>query len=162
MGRRATIIDAMTSEYFPREDYSKQDLDEWEFRGACRPYHDPRLRHERMIDRSPNGRWRIKDRIESTRPHRVTSWLHLSQETTIERRAPFLLAITHAGKRYQLEAFGFAELELIHAAPGRPEGWYFPEFGRALPGWAIRCTVEARPAIPFGVSLTPEASTLNQ
>ncbi len=106
------------------------------FRGAYHPYHDRRICHERSITRQPDG-WVVTDRVLGAPNRSIESYLHLHPdfEITVDGTHAWAVAGT---LRVMIEWFGIDYAGCVRGALNPAQGWYCPEFGRALPA----CTIE--------------------
>jgi hypothetical protein len=120
----------------------------WEFRGACSPYHAPRTVQHRTA-RRVEGTWTIIDRVEGGERRRLDSCIHLHPGCSLQREGDgFVVRAGHVTVR--LDPFGVDEISVHHGERSPAQGWYCPEFGRALPAPVLRLTVAANDGREFG------------
>lgn len=126
----------------------------WEFQGEACHYAHQRLRHQRSLRRDNDGDWTILDRIIGGPFNSVESVLHFHPdlEVKVGREDSFLLGSGAASR--QLTLIGGLTAELILARDGCPDGWYFPEFGIALPGKMLIARFTGQPGASFGFRIS--------
>lgn len=149
VARRGSIVTARGGE---------TEEGDFEFSGACRHYHLPEAVHRRRIVLGGDG-LRVEDRVEGARGHPLKSWLHLHPDFRLEStRDAFLFSIEATpGLRVRIEAFG-ADSTALHRGERDPlQGWYCPEFGRALPAPALELRIDANDGRTFGWRLARAA-----
>lgn len=137
MARRAQVLRAEVVE----------DADGWRFEGEVQGYGANGLQHSRSLRRFPNGEWEVQDRLslrkENAAGHVVKSFIHLHPAVNVTRAGNSFWCETQAGK-IEIEPFGEVALELVAGVPPpQAQGWWFPEFGVALPSSVIvlSCTL---------------------
>ncbi|NDD63313.1 MAG: hypothetical protein EBZ36_04950 [Acidobacteria bacterium] len=116
----------------------------WYFRGRAVHYGQPRLQHERCFQRDAAGTWTITDRITGGQFHFAESFLHFHRDLEVRKDddGSYLLRMGLPGVGLlapgsavrRLTVFGGMSVELIEAGEDGADGWYFPEFGVAVPG----------------------------
>lgn len=119
----------------------------YRFCGASSPYHDRSIVHEREL-MLRQGELLIRDRIVGA-PSPARSYLHLDPRYTASINGRSIIA-TSADCIVQIDAEGVDELSLRRGAAMPPQGWYFPDFGVALPAVAIEAAVNQSDGTPFG------------
>lgn len=121
------------------------------FRGAYRPFHS-RCAHHRTIEKL--GGWRISDRLDGAQGESLESWIHLHPGCTAAIDGCRILVQRPQGEvviePFGADAHSIVQGELLPA----PQGWYCPEFGKALPAPAIRLLVHANDGREFGYTIT--------
>jgi uncharacterized heparinase superfamily protein len=132
----------------------------WNFRGKYCPYYDSKVIHERHICRERGGAWLIEDRLVSGMVDRATSFIHLhpsvrarkvnESEPCIECRAGQITVV--------IESFAAERIKIIEGQESPAQGWYFPDFGIALPSQTICLEYRMRNDEPFGYKITCVAS----
>lgn len=120
----------------------------YRFRGAYRPYHDPRSLHERVIE-GRGDTWSIQDRVIGANGVRVTSWLHLHPDWKVAREGSRVIARVD-GKEIVIEPFGVDRFRLCAGELDPPQGWYCPEFGKAIPAPTVEMVVDRNDGRSFG------------
>ncbi|HEU4451559.1 MAG TPA: heparinase II/III-family protein, partial [Longimicrobium sp.] len=140
VGRRAKVLEAAHSVGDGR----------YRFSGALRPF-DGRGVHRRTIERGADG-WRVEDRVDGAAGERVTAWLHFHPDWSVETRDGGAVARCSGGE-IAIDVFGADEVRVIRGERSPVQGWYCPEFGRALPAAALELTVRANDSRAFGCVL---------
>ncbi len=86
--------------------------------------------HHRRFLWSPPGVLEVEDRIESARPVRAVSRIHLHPACRIERREGLRIVASRPGGRFEIAFWGPGELAL-------ESSYYSPEFGLRLDNTAL-------------------------
>jgi uncharacterized heparinase superfamily protein len=126
----------------------------FEFDGACVHYHDRRILHRRSIELR-DGHLTVTDRIEGADGRPLTSWLHLHPDFRLEATESGFFAVADASPKRTvlIEAFGVDEVHVRRGVLEPVQGWYCPEFGKALDAAAIVVSVAANDGREFGYRL---------
>jgi uncharacterized heparinase superfamily protein len=141
LARRATVVSAV----------QQDGAGGYRFAGCYRPYHDRRCEHRRTIERQA-GAWVVTDRIVGAQGAPLSSFVHLHPEFSLQQEGHCYVART-AAHTILIEPFGVDHV-LIHRGERTPaQGWYCPEFGRALPSAVLELQVDANLGSPFGYSI---------
>lgn len=117
-------------------------------RAACRPYHDRRAVHHRVVERADGG-WTVTDRVDGARGAPLQSWLHLHPDAAVEVAGGGVTA-RFPGVTVRVEPFGADRLDVVRGARDPVQGWHCPEFGRALPAPVLELRVERNDGGAFG------------
>jgi uncharacterized heparinase superfamily protein len=125
----------------------------FEFEGACRHYHG-RAVHRRAIELRPDA-LRVTDRIEGADGRPLTSWLHLHPSLTLEPAGTGFVAVTEDSPRLRvrIEVFGADSVRICRGERDPVQGWYCPEFGKALEATTVVLSVAANDGREFGYRL---------
>jgi len=140
-----------------RADFGPTGDGGFEFRGACRHYHDRRAVHHRAIVLGAGG-LEVTDRVEGASGRSITSWLHLHPDFELEpvhegfvvRARTSEPATAHA----RIEVFGVDEMRVLRGERDPVQGWFCPEFGLAIAAPVIEMRVNANDGRTFGYHLT--------
>jgi hypothetical protein len=123
------------------------------FEGACRPFHDARTLHRRVIEVSAAG-CRVADRVEGSAGAPLDSYLHLHPAFTIRREGSAWVAERDGGA-VVIHTWGADEVT-VHAGEHDPvQGWHLPAFGQALPAPVLRFRVHANDHRELGYGIAP-------
>jgi heparinase II/III-like protein len=123
----------------------------YRFTGAYRPYHDAHAVHRRTVEKTQEG-WCVTDEVEGAVGQVLESFLHVRPDFTL--RADAGRIILRAGDiEILVEPFGVDGFVIRRGEMGRTQGWYCPEFGKALPASTIEMRVERNESRPFGYRL---------
>jgi uncharacterized heparinase superfamily protein len=141
MARRGSVVSASSGE----------SEGAWRFRGACRPYHDRKARHEREIVLR-GEELRVEDRVTGARGARLASWVHLHPDFEVEEVGGMLVARAPE-MGVTVRPFGVDTVRVVRGARDPVQGWHFPEFGLAQPAAAIELAVELNDGRTFGWTL---------
>lgn len=118
---------------------------------AYAPYHDRHAMHSRRI-RGGSGHWQIVDRVRGARGARLTSYLHVHPDWTIEPREQALVA--RCGKRVvRIEPFGFDRITIVEGRRDPVQGWYCPEFGKAVAAPVLVMTIDQNDSRESGYAI---------
>jgi hypothetical protein len=129
------------------------DRRRYRFEGAYSPYHDGQASHHRTIERR-DGRWRIVDRVDGARGARLSNFLHLHPRWRLVEEAGRWLA-RDGEMAVEVLPFGGDHVSLWRGETAPVQGWYCPEFGRALPAPVLETVVESNDARCFGYDIRP-------
>jgi hypothetical protein len=138
VARRATVVSAALD----------TEAAGFHFSGAYRPYHDDAVLHHRRVRRE-NAGWAVTDRVEGASGATLRSFIHLHPDLELERSGDSFIA--RAGSlRVRIEPRG-VDSEVIRRGELQPvQGWYLPEFGRAIPATVLELTVHSNGGREFG------------
>jgi uncharacterized heparinase superfamily protein len=120
-------------------------------KGRYRPYHARRSVHARRIEAGA-GRWRITDRVEGARGAPLHSFLHLHPDWTLVPGEDRLTA-TDGTRQVTIRSFGADAMRMVRGSEAPVQGWYCPEFGRALPAAVLELTVHHNDGREFGYEI---------
>ncbi len=131
MARRAQVLRAEAVE----------NADGWRFEGEVEGYGANGLRHLRSLRRFSGGEWEVKDQLWLRKVkdtgHVAKSFIHLHPAVSVTRAGNSFWCETPTGK-IVIEPFGEVTLELVAGvSPPQAQGWWFPEFGVAMPSSVI-------------------------
>ncbi len=118
-----------------------EKADEWCFEGEVQGYGTNGLRHRRSLKRFSSGDWEVMDQLSlrkvASAGNVVKSFIHLHPTVSVSREGNSFLCETESGE-IVIEPFGEIMAELvIGASSPQVQGWWFPEFGVALPSAVI-------------------------
>lgn len=125
------------------------------FEGAYRPYHSRRAVHHRAITRVP-GEFSVTDVVRNAPGAFLDSFIHLHPDFSAEIRDGTIVAWNGA-LVIVIRTFGTNSIR-IHKGESDPiQGWYCPEFGKAIPRSVIASRVEDNRGQPFGYTIRVES-----
>jgi uncharacterized heparinase superfamily protein len=112
-------------------------------------------RHERRVDYRPEGIWIVQDEFSGPGPLNVESFVHLHPDLVIE---PYHegWAISGDGVYLWLVPFGTTRAGVISGQRDPEQGWYCPEFGRAIPAPVLTLEAEGTSKLRLGYVIIPE------
>ncbi|HEX4945301.1 MAG TPA: alginate lyase family protein [Blastocatellia bacterium] len=145
MGHTAELLDVET----------RSDEQTWEFRGAYRPFYDRSLTHERRIQRSSDGIWKIEDRVLSGNVEQAQSFIHLHPNVITKQNDDLSIECQIGSRRVLIRSLGAIGVEVIKGQQTPAQGWYFPDFGVAQSSFAICFTYPVKEAASFGYLICP-------
>jgi hypothetical protein len=119
--------------------------------GRYELYRDRQCTHARRIEAGA-GRWRITDRVKGAPGAVLQSFLHLHPDWTVTLGEDLLRA-THGASRVTIRPFGADDVRIICGAETPVQGWYCPEFGRAVPAPVLELTVNHNAGRDFGYEI---------
>jgi hypothetical protein len=138
VARRARVVSAALD----------TDAPGFHFSGSYRPYHDDTILHHRRVKRE-NRRWTVTDRVEGASGATLRSFIHLHPDFELERSGESFIARS-GSLRVRIEPRG-VDAEIIRRGESQPvQGWYLPEFGRAIPATVLELTVHGNGGREFG------------
>ena len=143
MARRATVVSARAARSGPS----------WLFEGSYRPYADARVRHERRVERTAPGAWRITDRVLAATGESLRSFVHFHPAFALQRDGGTIRARSEPGIEIEVQPFGCTRMDLVSGQEDPVQGWYSPEFGVRMPAWTLILTVDANDGRSFGYEL---------
>lgn len=147
MGRRARVVSA-AAEGVGEEGYR--------FRGAYRPYHDARALHVRTVERK-GGDWVVRDVVRGAEGPPLRSYVHLHPDFHVVEVGERVVARAQ-DLTVTIEIFGVDRVEVRRGARAPAQGWYCPEFGRAVPAPAIELVVDRNDGREFGYRIARSSS----
>lgn len=124
----------------------------YRFEGACRPHFDHGVEHRRTFDFWGES-LEVRDTVRGADGAQVTSHLHLHPGFTLRPSGNGFLARAE-GIEVLIEPFGFGALEISSGAHDPIQGWYCPEFGRAIPAIAFDFHIMHYDGREFGYRIT--------
>ncbi|MEN8144186.1 MAG: heparinase II/III-family protein, partial [Gemmatimonadota bacterium] len=141
VARRARLVSAT----------SGTDEDGFHFSGSYRPYHDRRCLHTREIDLA-GGTLAVSDRVTGSAGKRVVSYLHFHPGFAVELEGHVGQA-SCADLSVQVELRGFDRIQVVRGSTDPVQGWFCPEFGKAMPASVIEMTIDSNDQREFGYVL---------
>jgi hypothetical protein len=141
MGRRGEMLEAD----------SRTSEGKFEFRGACRHYHDRLAVHRRLI-RLEAGSLSVTDVVEGATGLPITSWLHLHPDFDLEHVSDHWLARAD-GICLRIDLFGADAVQVRTGETEQVQGWHFPEFGLALEAPTLEMWVHSNDGRQLGYKL---------
>jgi uncharacterized heparinase superfamily protein len=132
------------------------NVDGFRFAGACRPYHDRDASHHRTVKKEGNC-WTITDRVDGAERASLQSYLHFHPAFTLEIVGS-AVAARSSSVSLLVAPFGIDRCDLQVGSCDPVQGWYCPEFGRALPSHVLQMHVERNRGRPFGYRIEPMTS----
>ena len=135
---------------------SAGDDSSWGFRGSYSPYFDRGLIHQRKIERDGSGGWSIVDTVSGGTGRTAESFIHLHPDVSVHAEGGKLISCRRNGAIVTIEPFGVDKVEVVSGVESPKQGWYFPDFGIALPCATIRMTTHVREGCEFGYRIRPE------
>jgi uncharacterized heparinase superfamily protein len=147
--RRAEILSAQAN----------GDSSRFKFRGSYSPFYDRGLKHEREICREENGDWVVTDSVTGVERSRAISFVHVHPDVVAREIDGTQIELRLGDSVFFIEPFGCSEVTIVIGRRAPAQGWYFPDFGVALPSATIEFTCDVRPSEPFGyrIRLAPQA-----
>ena len=122
------------------------------FRGAYRPFHGRRIRHERRIGREADGAWVVEDEVSGAAGRRVESYLHFHPDFEVSMRPDGFQAIA-PGCRVAGTILGGAQWRVVRGVREPPQGWYCPAFGVVQAAATVILMRDPQGEQSFGVRL---------
>lgn len=146
----------------------------YRFEGSYRPFHDGRALHRRRIEFFADELV-VTDLVEGAPGARLESFVHFHPDATLIRAAAadgaagsdFRASWPGGASPLVVEPFGVDEVEEVRGAKDPVQGWYCPEFGKAIEQSVLVLRVRANAGKPFGYRIrwnSPDAvgpSTMN-
>jgi uncharacterized heparinase superfamily protein len=120
----------------------------YEFHGAYHPYHSRGSIHSRTITCDSKA-LTVTDRVSGADEARIESFVHFHPDATIATRDERFV-ISRGEVVTLLEPFGIDDVRIMKGEKSPVQGWYCPEFGRAIPQSAFSFTVNQNSGRPFG------------
>jgi uncharacterized heparinase superfamily protein len=119
------------------------------FEGAYSPYHSRSTIHRRQVIRRGDREWIVNDSVEGSRGASVESFLHLHPSLNASL-ADGKIAVITEGIRVVIEPFGVDAISVVSGELEPAQGWYCPEFGRAIAAPTVIMRVHRNRGTPFG------------
>lgn len=145
MARRARLIDAGAEGYG----------DAWSFWASFARFGDG-LIHERRIDRSRDGVWKVTDSAKGGTAC-AASFIHLHPQIEITETGQSSVLCRSGSHRVLIEAFvedgGSVNVEIVRGDETTIQGWRFSDFGIAEPSATIRFDYRIGNAGKFGYTI---------
>lgn len=131
--------------------YARQSAsaNEYRFTGAYTPFYSRRVAHHRVVTRR-GGDWMVEDRVEGAGQGRLRGFLHLHPDFRIERADVEGIVARSDDGTVTIEPFGVDEVVVRKGEHDPIQGWYCPEFGKALPAPVIELVVRENDGRNFG------------
>jgi uncharacterized heparinase superfamily protein len=125
------------------------------FEAAYSPYHDRSCTHVRRIERRQDG-WVVTDRVEGAEGLPLAAFLHLHPDWHVSADDTRLTA--RAGDAtVEIEVFGADRVVAVDRNEPS-QGWFCPEFGRAIPAPVFELHLESNDGRDFGFGIRAIAS----
>ena len=129
------------------------DLHWFKFMGSYSPFYDRGLRHEREIRREENGDWVVTDSVTGIGKCRSESFVHLHPDVVVREMDDKQIELVLGELVLIVEPFGSSNAGIVIGREEPAQGWYFPDFGVALPAATIEFTYDVRADGPFGYKI---------
>jgi hypothetical protein len=115
--------------------------DQWRLSGEYTDFTSEKTLYRRHIARSCDNGWEIGDTVSLPETKKaslmVRSFIHLHPAVQATKESNGVMCYTTQGK-VLIEPFGFAQCTLEKGVPPpNTQGWYFPDFGVAIPSVTI-------------------------
>lgn len=123
------------------------------FVGAYSPFHDREAVHTREI-RTDGHSWWVEDCVAGARGARLTSFLHLHPQWTVDISGGRVVA-RNGVQSVAIDFVGIDGLRLLCGERAPAQGWYCPEFGRPQAAMCIETSVLHNRGARFGFCITP-------
>jgi uncharacterized heparinase superfamily protein len=130
------------------------------FQGGYRPYDSHGTLHTRSF-RFLSGHLTITDRVSGANGKRIESFIHLHPDISIETIEGRLTGRI-GGAAIVIEPFGVHGVEVVKGVTSPAQGWYCPQFGRALPQYVVVLSLTARDDAEFGYHIWMEGDRMNE
>ena len=140
VARRAEILSAQAD----------GDVKLFKFRGSYSPFYDRGMKHEREILRGENGDWVVTDSVTGVDRSRATSFVHVHPDVVVSGIGGAQLELRVNDSVLLIEPFGCRGMKIISGRRMPTQGWYFPDFGVAIPAATIEFDYDVRQSEPFG------------
>jgi hypothetical protein len=126
-----------------------EDREGYRFQGAYRPFHDPRAVHRRSVERR-DGAWTVTDVVDGADGAELAWFLHLHPEWMLRPDGGRFIA-SRGDVDVVIEPFGADAARIVQGEGGdRPQGWYCPRFGVAVPAPVLELSVRRNGGRAFG------------
>lgn len=102
----------------------------YRFEGAYQPYHDTDCSHQRRIAFQP-GSFSVIDTVTGAKGKRIDSFIHLHPDLSVTPRDTHF-SITGPAGSFRLTTFGSDISAILRASVEPVQGFYCPEFGKAI------------------------------
>ena len=138
MARRARVIGAR----------AESSGSGYRFTGAYVPYHSRSAVHQRSIARE-GSRWTIMDVVRGAPGAPLTSYVHFHPAFELQQDGMRVIA-TSGETTVAIDVFGLDTLSIQRGEMNPAQGWYCPEFGKAVPAPVLEMRLAANQGAPFG------------
>jgi uncharacterized heparinase superfamily protein len=118
------------------------------FAGSYRPYHDRRCTHRRTITYEGN-QLSVIDLVEGAAAAKLDSFVHFHPDFTLVLDDGRVSASGN-GVDLSVEPFGVDSSVLLSAQDAPAQGWYCPEFGKAVPQTVLCMRIDSNSGESFG------------
>lgn len=145
IARRARVITARSS----------IENGKYIFEGAYRPYHSRRAVHHRTITGAP-GELSVTDVVRNAPGACLDSFIHLHPDFSAEIRAENIVA-RNGTLVIVITPFGTDSIRIHNGESDPVQGWYCPEFGKAIPQSVVALRVDDNRGQSFGYTIRVES-----
>lgn len=125
------------------------------FEGSYRPYHDAACVHHRTITADADG-LAVVDQIGGQRGTLIESFLHFHPSFSLSVSNGMVLAVSDS-MYLTVAPFGVDDVKIQRAHELPKQGWYCPEFGRALAQFVLVMQIERNREAEFGYRIRPQS-----
>jgi len=125
------------------------------FQGGYTSYDSPSIRHTRTLHFLP-GQLTVTDQVSGAEGKRLESFIHFHPDISIESIGGRLTGKV-GRSTIEIEPFGIQTVSVVKGVTSPAQGWYCPEFGRAIPQCVVVMT--ARSEAEFGYRLWSQRDT---
>lgn len=142
MARRAVVL------------YARQTASQsrYRFAGAYSPFYSRRVSHHRTVTHR-GSEWVIEDRVEGATEARLSGFVHLHPDFRIEEANVDRIVARSGDISITIEPFGVDGVVVRKGERDPAQGWYCPEFGKALPAPVVELVVNANDGRNFGYAI---------
>ena len=112
-------------------------------------------RHERQFV-TDDGAWQVADTVTGPGSCKAESYIHFHPDVELCQEGDCWVARTGQGALW-IRPFGADTVTQVRGVEHPRQGWYCPEFGRAIPAPCLILTRQAPCPYTFGYALVPEA-----
>lgn len=128
MGRQARLGDVRTR---------SAGLGSWQLEAEYTPFYDRRIRHRRVVERKPNGEWRILDRVEGCMHEDVVGSLHFHPSVDVSMEGDRLIC-RRGDETLIATGHNILSSHLSRGERSPLSGWFFPAYGVAQSCTTVR------------------------
>jgi hypothetical protein len=121
---------------------------EFRFEGAYRPFHARDARHRREVT-FVAGALRVSDVVDGARGAVLESFVHFHPDVRVVQ-GPSGIVASAGALHVTVEPFGVDAVALVRGSRDPVQGWYCPEFGKAIEQSVLVLRVRANEGLPFG------------
>jgi uncharacterized heparinase superfamily protein len=125
------------------------------FHGAYRPFHSRAAIHDRVFTRAP-GELSVVDVVRDAPGVFLDSFIHLHPDFSADIRDGNVVA-RNGVLVVVITPFGTDSIRIYNGESNPVQGWYCPEFGRAIPQSVIGLHVDDNSGEPFGYTIRVES-----
>jgi uncharacterized heparinase superfamily protein len=125
------------------------------FEGGYRPYHSRRAVHNRTITAAP-GELSVTDVVHNAPGACLDSFIHLHPDFSAEIRGETIVA-SNGTLVIVITPFGTDSVRIHNGESDPVQGWYCPEFGKAIPQSVVALRVGDNRGHAFGYTIYVES-----